>query len=356
MGRLELPCGRRAWLASIMPTDLPKSDTFLSHLGDVQREQLEAHGDLAAGSSPDALEATLARAWQEVRDAWPGVDVEVERYLAHVASKLDDISNGLDGVRWIDLYIARACADGSPAGIEALERSCFSAVDGALARMGVVGASRDEAKQRLREVLFVGKGGMPAKVANYSGRGDLQSWVCVVAVRTARKMNHRRESEVGDEALADLQGGPDPELDYLKRRYRAEFKEAFGEAMSKLSRQHRILLRHHYLDRLSIDEIGSMYQMHRSTAARQINRAREALVGCTRGILGERLRVTDADIDSIGGMIQSQIELSLERYLKETVELEVGRPGSLPGDSTDEPNSDEPNDPDEPNESDPDEG
>ena len=45
-------------------------------------------------------------------------------------------------------------------------------------------------RQRLRERLFVGSDGEPARLASYSGRGPLGTWVRIAAIRLA--LNLRR--------------------------------------------------------------------------------------------------------------------------------------------------------------------
>ena len=105
------------------------------------------------------------------------------------------------------------------------------------------------------------------------------------------------------------------ELDFLKREYRAEFRIAFAEAMTELSAKERNLLRYHFVQTLTIDQIGAIYRVHRVTAFRWLRSARQALVSATRRRVAKRLDVQPAEVDSILRLVQSQLELSVERVL-----------------------------------------
>src|SRR5690606_10599806 len=70
-----------------------------------------------------------------------------------------------------------------------------------------------------------------------------------------------------------------------------------------------------HVDGLNIDEIGAIYRVHRVTAFRWLEKAKEQLVARTLEILRGRLKVTSKELDSVLRMIRSQIHLSLVRQL-----------------------------------------
>jgi hypothetical protein len=72
----------------------------------------------------------------------------------------------------------------------------------------------------------------------------------------------------------------------------------------------------HYpdVDDLSIDALASLRAVHRS-AARWIARAREAIIVETSRRLREKLAVTPSEAQSIVGLVQSQLDLSMWRLL-----------------------------------------
>jgi RNA polymerase sigma-70 factor (ECF subfamily) len=146
--------------------------------------------------------------------------------------------------------------------------------------------------------------------------GALGGWVRVAAVRTA--LNLRRDqkpAEAEQPRMSPSEAVPDPELDFLKMRYRGEFEAAFGDALGALDSEERNVLRLHYLDGLNIDEIGALFKVHRTTVARWLAKSREQILMGTRRRLGERLRITDSELDSLIALVQSQLDVSLRRFL-----------------------------------------
>ena len=75
------------------------------------------------------------------------------------------------------------------------------------------------------------------------------------------------------------------------------------------------MLRYHHVDGLNIDEIAAIYRVHRVTAFRWLEKAKEQLVKVTHEQLRARLKVTPGELDSVLRMIQSQVHLSLIRNL-----------------------------------------
>jgi RNA polymerase sigma-70 factor (ECF subfamily) len=159
----------------------------------------------------------------------------------------------------------------------------------------------------------VGIGGRP-EILGFSGRGDLRGWVRVLAVRQALQRQYRARREVpvaDDELLRSAVVSGTSELEHAKQKYHKEFKRAFESALRALPDRERTLLRQHHVDGLTIDEIGTLYRVHRSTAARLLARVRVRLLETTRLSMMSELDIAPDDLDSIIRMIRSQIEISL---------------------------------------------
>ena len=60
----------------------------------------------------------------------------------------------------------------------------------------------------------------------------------------------------------------DPELQLLKREHVTHFKASFAEAVAALDSADRLLLKQHLVERLTIDQLGALYHLHRASAAR----------------------------------------------------------------------------------------
>jgi RNA polymerase sigma-70 factor (ECF subfamily) len=253
------------------------------------------------------VDKLLARA----RARWPGITGGAERFVEAVSDA--DLETD-------DLYLACACADGDAAAIAAFDTYCGPALDRVVASVGATPAQRADLVQAVRERLLVAPaGGGAPRIASYSGRGTLISWARVVATRVAKDQlpKARREPAAEDDEIANLiASDDDPEIGYLKRLYRHEFKLAFEAALAELSDRERLVLRQHTLDGLSLDELAKIHDIHRATAARWIERAREALQHATQQQLVDRLQLSGRELASIIRLISSQLDVSLHRLLR----------------------------------------
>ena len=241
---------------------------------------------------------------------------------------------GIAAVKVADLYLACGCALGVPKAIVLFEQHYLSEVPSYVGQIDRSGEFADEVRQQLSERLLV----TPRKIGDYTGRGSARR----LAAR--RGGAHRAEREAqpeadaahprgrharasarrsGSGADAGREGGgghlnapsPDPELDYLKLRYRNELREAFALTLAALDGEARAVLKMHYLDGLNIDEIGASFRVHRSTVARWLAQARERILEETRKLLSSRLQIGRAEAESVIHLVQSQLDVSIYRYL-----------------------------------------
>jgi RNA polymerase sigma-70 factor (ECF subfamily) len=271
---------------------------------------------LDAGELETELTAVVAAA----RARYPGIKTEDARYVRHLAGRADpalSASEALALLRTADLLLACGCADGDRAAIALLESECIRGAQSALGKRAISSEVADEANQNVRERLLVGE---RPKVLEYDGKGDLKSWVRVVVVREAIYLSKRGKKEVplSFDLLAVPASQDNPEIAYFKAHYRAEYKEAFEAAVEELTSRERALLRQQVVLGMSVDEIGVVYQVHRATAARWVQAARDQLLAKARLQLAIRLNLPRAEIENIVRMIESQLALSMGRLLKAT--------------------------------------
>jgi len=251
------------------------------------------------------------------RAAWPGVELAEDLYVAW----LDERAAG-DAVRHAsDLYLACACVHGVPRALAAFEAAFMSRVPAFLARMKPAASLVDEVCQRLRERLLMSSAGRPPRLVEYSGRGPLSAWLCVAAVRTAVDvLRSPAERATGSLELRDspLVGGDDPELAYLKHRYRHEVDEALRAGVRALSKQQRDVLQLHLEEGLSLDEIGAMHRVGKSTAFRWVSDARQQLLAEARRFLHDKLGISPGEFASLVNLVRSQLDISLPGMLAST--------------------------------------
>jgi RNA polymerase sigma-70 factor (ECF subfamily) len=245
----------------------------------------------------------------EARAAWPKLKVDPAAFAKHVQKVTGGAAQDL---RAADLYLAFACAQREPNAIAAFEVELLPKAVVAARRIDKSGKLGDDVASRLRDALIYSQ-----KIAQYSGKGPLVNWVRTAAMRTAMNMLPRREEVDPSQLDSDEQlASADPEMEFLKRKYRAEFKAAFEEAVKGLSDEDVNLLRLSTIDKLSIDKLCEMYQVHRATAARRISKAREQLVEQTRAAMVKKLKLQGKELESVMNLVRSNLELSLTRILR----------------------------------------
>jgi len=274
--------------------------------------------DVYRAERPDApddpsLAADLDAACALARAAFDGVSVDDEalaRALAGLPAPAGELSP--DAVR--EVALALACADGQRAALDALEREYFDGVRGALGAMKLAPELRDEVEQEVRRKLLVGD---PPKLVGYAGRGSLRGLLKVTATRTAISMLRKAGREApGDDALVDASGERDPELAFLKARYRGVFRDAFAEAVASLEPRERNLLRLHFLRKMTLESLATMYGVHRATIVRHLAKIRDSIDRATRAAMRERLGADRREVDSVMELIASRFDASVERLLR----------------------------------------
>jgi RNA polymerase sigma-70 factor, ECF subfamily len=275
------------------------------------------------GADP-ALPALLAERIGAAQAAWPGLELPLDELVTFIAARLPDEPDPARGVRELqitDLYLACGCALGLPRAIAAFEAHYIPAIATAITALRADADLVDEVKQRVRHKLLVRGDDGPPRIVDYAGRGELRTWCRVIAVRIALTAQRDRKKDVAldeDELGELIPHTDDPDLALLKRRFRADFKLAFEQAVHRLAPRERTLLRQHLLDGLTIDDLGALYRVHRVTAARWLVKARASVWSTTRQLLTQRLALPASELEGLLRLARSQLHLSLERVLTRT--------------------------------------
>ncbi|MCE9673405.1 RNA polymerase subunit sigma-70 [Myxococcus stipitatus] len=263
----------------------------------------------------ESLEALLERHVASARETWPGLTLDVPTFLQHLARHLPD-ENAPEVLRQLhasDLYLACACATGEEAALLGFEHHVLRRIPDrlhALPRDLV-----DEALQRLREQLLLGRDGVPAKISTYSGRGPLLAWVTISAARLASQLAGREgqhlAADKSAESYVQLLAPGDPELELLRKDSRAVVVEVLRKVLAALPGPERALLRLHHLHGYSMTQLATVFGESRSGVARRVLLARERLLKLTRTELASRLQLDDTQLESFLGLIRSRLDLSL---------------------------------------------
>ncbi len=275
----------------------------------------------ACGIFGSNMASALGPDWQAARAAWPGVDVGEEEFAAYVTDRMDSAKEAGKhaALRTSDLYLACACARGDGAALGAFERAYFAEIARAMRRTRATLPPADELTQVVRHKLFVADVGARPAIAEYGGRGDLRAWLRVLLSRMILNLATRPSREVPfeEDLLASLLGdGGAPDLGGAKEAYRAAFRASFPEAFAGLPDRDRSLLRYAFGEDLTVEAIGALYGVHKTTAARWVVRAHQALLDAVRAAVIARLGIAEDEYASVLRLVHSRLELSLERYLK----------------------------------------
>jgi RNA polymerase sigma-70 factor, ECF subfamily len=225
-----------------------------------------------------------------------------------------------------DVALARACAAGDRDALTDLERRLVADLAGALSRVGLNRAEIDEVGQIVRERLLVARPDRAPKILEYSGKGPLVGWLRAVIVRAGidlRRQRRTQDVDVDEPLVEATAASDDPTIEALRARYSDAFRIAFVDAVRALPADERNALRLNVVDGLNIEQIGTVFGVHRATVARWIAHAREAIAEQTRRLLKERLGLQDGDVESLVRLCRSRIDVGPSVFVDVTGD---GRP------------------------------
>lgn len=271
-----------------------------------------------------ALSQALTSFWDRAAAAWPGTQTpaNLAQAIADRISAVEDPVGTLDALDAGELWLAAGCSSGDRWATRELESTLLPAVVPALTHLRLDAAVLEDVKQITLQRLLTGSSPASAKILDYAGRGRLRALIKVVALRLGVDIVRRRareptESTAPDDWLVERlsTGTRSPESRAMTTEHTHAFKEAFGVAVQELSDRARGVLRLHVLHQCTIDEIGALHGVHRSTAARWIAEARESIGNRVRRHLRSSLGLSSQGVESVLESLDSQLELSLSRLL-----------------------------------------
>jgi RNA polymerase sigma-70 factor (ECF subfamily) len=264
------------------------------------------------------VEAALEQLLAVCRAEHPDIAVDTAAFVRHVASRIGAAE--LQRAPVADLYLAFACGAKDPAALDRFEQVFGPDIDRIVRRGSVNATEAADLGQQVRAKILVGGAERSPQILAYAGRGSLRGWVRVVASRMVvdqkRVALTEREVLVEPELLEALDAVPlDPNTQWLRAKYRDAVAAAMERAFAALPLKERRLLRAQLVERLGIDDLGALYGVHRTTAARWIEKARRGLVERIHAELRQTLGAQEATVRSLVGLVRSAIDLSVARLL-----------------------------------------
>jgi DNA-directed RNA polymerase specialized sigma24 family protein len=102
-----------------------------------------------------------------------------------------------------------------------------------------------------------------------------------------------------------------PETLLALRQYVPAVNAAMLEVIAALPAGPRELLYSYYVDGLTIDQLAERDGIHRATAARRVEAARQLILAQVRELAAARLGIPVGEIDSVIQLVASRLEISL---------------------------------------------
>jgi RNA polymerase sigma-70 factor (ECF subfamily) len=267
----------------------------------------------------------ISQVHAEASAFWPTLRVDLEELAAFLNERFSGPvgESALEAACVPDLYLVCACLLGKAEAIEILSTEIVAPVVRTLRTPGNAAALEDLPNTVLLKLLAP-HDGEPPKLVSYSGIGPLRLWVRMVAARMATdgyRKDSRRAGFVEDLASKTFEDVGDPEIQWIKEKYIADFQQALRDALAALDRDHRMLLRLAYLEGANAEQLCAILRMSRATLYRRLSEARDAVSRGTEKLLQERLKVEPREMSSLIRLLQSQLHASVLRVLEESQEI-----------------------------------
>ena len=281
-------------------------------------------GSAFVASCPSAQEegATLQQLLQalvdEAQRASPDVTVAATTFAAHIAQhRGGEVPSAWPRAHVGDLWLACACAAGDAPALGEFERRYGSVVDQVTARFRLGDDSRPRGETAPARALARLRSGKAAANRRLFRARRAAGWVRAAATRVALNLIRDEDApRAGDLLLERLPAaGDDPELAMLKSRYAGPFREAFAGALASLSAPARLLLKQHYVDGLTGEDLGRIHRVHRKTVLRWIAEARQQVVAQAEQRITEVVGVPQNDLASLLRLVRSRLDISVHDLL-----------------------------------------
>jgi RNA polymerase sigma-70 factor, ECF subfamily len=242
-------------------------------------------------------------------ERWPDLMHDVGCFTRH-AEQL-----GMDAHRLQaygpELYLTYSCAAGDSRAIRILDQQYLPGVIPALRRLGAGDVFVQETRVDLLHRLLAPP---EPKITSYSGTGSLGAWLRVAAVRVG--LNRLRSApNTSVHVLAEhLVEDACPELSELPR-CREALRQAVHAAFEGFSTRDRTLLRLHYADGVTLDQLARHYQVHRASVARWLAELKRGVMCKVEAEVRVQLQMTQSEFRSVVRALRSSLDFSFSELL-----------------------------------------
>ncbi|HET9960063.1 MAG TPA: sigma-70 family RNA polymerase sigma factor [Polyangiaceae bacterium] len=225
---------------------------------------------------------------------------------------------GFNAERVEDDFVRLACLRGRPGAAEVLNEVYLLPLAEGIQRVCRSPELTDGVLQNLREKLLL----PPApRLLAYQAPGNFRAWLKVVATSlaldVARELGIKRQREVElDEQLEALAAGPEEQ--YVRAELQEAFREALRAAVKGLRERERQVLRMHLVAGWNITQIGRVFSVNKSTAARWLVAAKDQLHVLLCADLGRRLGANSGEDSLVLEEMPSRLDINLRSFFQTT--------------------------------------
>ena len=215
-----------------------------------------------------------------------------------------------------DVKLAYACSLGDPEALATFQSSVVPRMRRSLHRFRLSDGTKEDLLQSSVVKILVGTSG---SIVGYQGRASLASWACTITTRAALDETRRvvREVPIAENSTtgSGWQIVAPPEFAHIADVWSISMKLAIEQALSELSLEDRAVLRMHFVEGRTLDEVSRAFDVHPATVSRRLADLRRTLLTRTRDGMVGRLGVPDEDLPSVERACAVGVDLSLSRLL-----------------------------------------
>jgi RNA polymerase sigma-70 factor (ECF subfamily) len=267
------------------------------------------------GRSNGELAIATGRCFREGSERFSGIEWDEGDFLI----AWEQYSHlGFNADRVEDDYVRLACLRGRPGAAEALNAAYLLPLTEGIQRVCQSPELTDGVLQKLREKLLL----PPApRLLAYRAPGNFRAWLKVVATSlaldVAREAGVKRRREVElDERLEALVAGPEEQ--YVRAEVQEAWRAALRAAVKHLPERERQVLRMHLVAGWNITQIGRVFSVNKSTAARWLVAAKDQLHVLLCADLRQRLGPNSGEDSPSLEDMPSRLDINLCSLFKTT--------------------------------------
>jgi RNA polymerase sigma-70 factor (ECF subfamily) len=303
-------------------------------------------GEFSAAVCPDcaAIDSAIHAHYLQAQETWPEIELSfpfLRRQIRNVLEKqfpglfkpaqaqiipATKIADFLTNLKWTELFLTTACAQGNEAAWKVLKCQYQSVIQTtALCSAENATEALDLSNSMLSELFLPAheelNSGFP-KISQYHGIGSLEGWIRVVVarkaidkIRSSRKQVSLEDLEEEPAGLVSRESASNLVEEAENRRASRLFSAALSAAFDELSSEEKLALKLYYCDDLNLKEIGRLLRVHESTISRMLDRLQKQLRKSVEKHLKSKFQVNPREILFLIENGQAGTKIDLKKML-----------------------------------------